>query len=66
MKRKLIRAQEYLYDLLSNHNYVPSIDVYTEAAKLGIGKRTIKKAKKNLNIISKKINNHWYYTMNKK
>ena len=38
-------------------------DIFEEAKELGISKRTLENAKKELNIHAKKINNSWYWEL---
>jgi hypothetical protein len=59
-KSALDEAQEFLRDILKQ-GPVPAEEIFNEAAKLKIAERTLKRAKKNLGVRSRKRNDKWYW-----
>ncbi|MBR4026427.1 MAG: AAA family ATPase [Lachnospiraceae bacterium] len=62
---KLEQAKKLLVELAKTSNIVPSIEVFEIAERQGISKRTLENAKKEVGIQAKKINNCWYWKLNK-
>ena len=62
---KLEQAKKLLIELAKTSDIVPSIEVFEMAEKQGISKRTLENAKKEFGIQAKKINNCWYWKLNK-
>ena len=62
---KLEQAKLFLRELSKNNNIMPSNDIFDIAEKNNISKRTLENAKKELGIKAKKINNCWYWALNK-
>ena len=60
---KLEQAKQMLREMAETQNAVLSNDIFEEAKELGISKRTLENAKKELNIHAKKINNSWYWEL---
>lgn len=49
--------------MAETQNAVLSNEIFDEAKELGISKRTLENAKKELGIRAKKINNSWYWEL---
>ena len=62
---KLEQAKKLLMELAKTSNIVPSVEVFEMAERQGISKRTLENAKKEVGIQAKKINNCWYWKLNK-
>ena len=62
---KLEQAKLFLRELSKNNNMMPSNEIFEIAEKNNISKRTLENAKKELGIKAKKINNCWYWALNK-
>ena len=62
---KLEQAKQILRDLAETSNAVQSNEIFEMANEQGISKRTLENAKKELNIRAKKINNTWYWELDK-
>ena len=62
---KLEQAKQILRDLSETSNAVQSNEIFEMANEMGISKRTLENAKKELNIRAKKINNTWYWELDK-
>ena len=62
---KLEHAKLFLRELSKNNNIIPSNEIFDIAEKNNISKRTLENAKKELGIKAKKINNCWYWALNK-
>ena len=60
---KLEQSKQMLREMAETQNAVLSNDIFEEAKELGISKRTLENAKKELNIHAKKINNSWYWEL---
>ena len=52
-----------LREMAETQNAVLSTEIFEEAKELGISKRTLENAKKELGIRAKKINNSWYWEL---
>jgi predicted ATP-dependent serine protease len=62
---KLEQAKQMLRELAETANAVQSNEIFDEAKELGISRRTMENAKKELGIRAKKINNSWYWELDK-
>ena len=62
---KLEQAKQMLRELAGTSNAVQSNEVFEMADEQGISKRTLENAKKELGIRAKKINNSWYWELDK-
>lgn len=62
---KMEQAKRILSDLAETQNAVQSNEVFELAQEHGISKRTMENAKKELGIRAKKINNSWYWELDK-
>lgn len=62
---KLEQAKQMLRNLAETSSAVLSNEIFNEAEKLGISKRTLENAKKELGIRAKRINNSWYWELDK-
>lgn len=62
---KMEQAKRILCDLAETQNAVQSNEVFELAQEHGISKRTMENAKKELGIRAKKINNSWYWELDK-
>lgn len=62
---KMELAKKILRELAETHNAVQSNEVFELAEEHGISKRTMENAKKELGIKAKKINNAWYWELDK-
>ena len=62
---KLEHAKLFLRELSKNNNIMLSNEIFDIAEKNNISKRTLENAKKELGIKAKKINNCWYWELNK-
>lgn len=58
---KVEQAESFLLELFDEDKRIRSTDVEKRASEFGICKRVLDKAKKNLNISSKKSGDYWYY-----
>ena len=61
----LEQAKQMLRELAETSNAVQSNEVFEMADEQGISKRTLENAKKELGIRAKKINNSWYWELDK-
>ena len=59
------QAKKILRELAETQNAVQSNEVFELAEEHGISKRTMENAKKELGIKAKKINNAWYWELDK-
>ena len=59
------QAKQMLRELAETSNAVQSNEVFEMADEQGISKRTLENAKKELGIRAKKINNSWYWELDK-
>ena len=62
---KMEQAKKILRELAEIQNAVQSNEVFELAEEHGISKRTMENAKKELGIKAKKINNVWYWELDK-
>lgn len=62
---KMEQAKKILRELAETQNTVQSNEVFELAEEHGISKRTMENAKKELGIKAKKINNAWYWELDK-
>ena len=60
-KNKTRQAEEFLREILEEKN--PAKVVEAKAKELGISKRTLEIAKKNLDVTSERIGNIWYWRL---
>jgi NADPH-dependent ferric siderophore reductase len=62
---KLEQAKQMLRELAEKSNIVQSNEIFDIAKEKDISKRTLENAKKELGIRAKKINNTWYWELDK-
>ncbi len=62
---KLEQAKQMLRELAETSNAVQSNEIFDMADEHGISKRTLENAKKELGIRARKINNSWYWELDK-
>lgn len=62
---KLEQAKQMLREIAETSNAVQSNEIFEMADEQGISKRTLENAKKELGIRAKKINNSWYWELDK-
>lgn len=62
---KFEQAKSMLRELAETSNAIQSNEIFEMARELGISKRTLENAKKELGIKAKKINNTWYWELDK-
>lgn len=62
---KMEQAKQMLRELAETQNMVLSNEIFDRADESGISKRTLENAKKDLGIRAKKINNSWYWDLEK-
>ena len=62
---KLEQAKKLLRELAETSNAVQSNEIFDMAEEQGISKRTLESAKKELGIRAKKINNSWYWELDR-
>ena len=62
---KMEQAKQMLRELAETQNAVLSNEIFDRADELGISKRTLENAKKELGIRARKINNAWYWELDK-
>ena len=62
---KMELAKQMLRELAETHSAVLSNEIFDRADELGISKRTLENAKKELSIRARKINNAWYWELDK-
>ena len=62
---KLEQAKQLLRELAETSNAVQSNEIFDMAEEQGISKRTLESAKKELGIRTKKINNSWYWELDR-
>ena len=62
---KLEQAKRMLRELSETSNAVQSNEIFDMADEQGISKRTLENAKKELGIRAKKINNSWYWELDR-
>jgi hypothetical protein len=62
---KFEQAKSMLRELAETSNAIQSNEIFEMAGEHGISKRTLENAKKELGIKAKKINNTWYWELDK-
>ena len=62
---KLEQAKQMLRELAETSDAVQSNEIFDMADEKGISKRTLENAKKELGIRAKKVNNSWYWELDK-
>ena len=62
---KMEQAKQMLRELAETQNAVLSNEIFDRADELGISKRTLENAKKELGVQTRKINNAWYWELDK-
>ena len=62
---KMEQAKQMLRELAETQSAVLSNEIFDRADELGISKRTLENAKKELGIRARKINNAWYWELDK-
>lgn len=62
---KMEQAKQILRELAETQNMVLSNEIFDRADESGISKRTLENAKKDMGIRAKKINNSWYWDLEK-
>ena len=62
---KLETAKQFLRELAKTSNMMSSKEIFDRAEEQGISKRTLENAKKELGVWAKKINNSWYWELDK-
>ena len=62
---KLEKAKQLLRELAETSNAVQSNEIFDMTDEQGISKRTLENAKKELGIRAKKINNSWYWELDR-
>jgi hypothetical protein len=62
---KMEQAKQMLRELAETANAVQSNEIFDMAEEQGISKRTLENAKKELGIRARKINNSWYWELDK-
>ena len=68
MPRKQIkwnRRKRLLRELAETNNAMQSNEIFNLADEQGISKRTLENAKKELGVRAKRINNTWYWELDK-
>ena len=59
------QAKRLLRELAETNNAIQSNEVFNLADEQGISKRTLENAKKELGVRAKRINNTWYWELDK-
>ena len=62
---KMEQAKQMLRELAETQSAVLSNEIFDRANELGISKRTLENAKKELSVQTRKINNAWYWELDK-
>ncbi len=62
---KMEQAKRLLRGLAETNNAIQSNEVFNLADEQGISKRTLENAKKELGVRAKRINNTWYWELDK-
>ncbi|NBJ95522.1 hypothetical protein D5281_24145, partial [bacterium 1xD42-62] len=62
---KMEQAKRLLRELAETNNAMQSNEIFNLADEQGISKRTLENAKKELGIRAKRINNTWYWELDK-
>ena len=61
VQTKTVQMENELRELLKNPMY--AYQIYEHAEKIGISERTVKTAKKNIGVVSEKINGRWRWSL---
>ena len=64
-ENKMEQAKRLLRELAETNNAMQSNDIFSLADEQGISKRTLENAKKELGVRAKRINNTWYWKLDK-
>ena len=59
------QAKRLLQELAETNNAMQSNEIFNLVDEQGISKRTLENAKKELGVRAKRINNTWYWELNK-
>ena len=62
---KMEQAKRLLRELAETNNAMQSNKIFSLADEQGISKRTLENAKKELGVRAKRINNTWYWELDK-
>ena len=62
---KMEQAKRLLWELAETNNAMQSNEIFNLADEQGISKRTLENAKKELGVRAKRINNTWYWELDK-
>ena len=62
---KLEQAKRLLREVAETNNAMQSNEIFNLAEEQGISRRTLENAKKELGIRAKRINNSWYWELDK-
>ncbi len=62
---KMEQAKHLIRELAETNNAIQSNEIFNLADEQGISKRTLENAKKALGIQAKRINNTWYWELDK-
>ena len=62
---KLEQAKRLLWEVAETNNAMQSNEIFNLAEEQGISRRTLENAKKELSIRAKRINNSWYWELDK-
>lgn len=62
---KMEQAKRLLWELAETNNSMQSNEIFSLADEQGISKRTLENAKKELGVRAKRINNTWYWELDK-
>ena len=63
--KKIEQAKRLLRELAETNNAMQSNEIFNLADEQGISKRTLENAKKELGVRAKRINNTWYWELDK-
>ena len=62
---KMEQAKHLIRELAETNNAIQSNEIFNLADEQGISKRTLENAKKELGVRAKRINNTWYWELDK-
>ena len=62
---KMEQAKRLIRELAETNNVIQSNEIFNLADEQGISKRTLENAKKELGVRAKRINNTWYWELDK-
>ena len=65
IQTKTMQMETALKEMLSATGLVSADAIYTKANEIGVSERTLKIAKKNLGIQSKKVGDQWFWSLPK-